>query len=227
MELLKRKLFHLIQTFAHRKGFVISYTQRNLGRERRFDLHSKPDYIRLSALEMAANEIYNNNIPGNIAEVGVYKGEFAKYMNAAFKDRPLYLFDTFEGFDSGDITNDKHHKYAEQAKNMFKDTSIDLVMSKMVHPDLCIIKKGYFPETAIGLESEFAFVSLDADLYDPIYDGLKYFYPRLSKGGYIFIHDYNNAAFAGSKSAVKTFCRENSVSYVPLCDGWGTAVITK
>ena len=28
-----------------------------------------------------------------------------------------------------------------------------------------------------------------------IYEGLKYFYPRLSLGGYIFVHDYNSSLY--------------------------------
>jgi len=56
-----------------------------------------------------------------------------------------------------------------------------------------IIRKGYFPETAKGLESEmFSFVMLDLDLYKPTLAGLEFFYPRVKAGGYIFAHDYNS-----------------------------------
>jgi O-methyltransferase len=56
-----------------------------------------------------------------------------------------------------------------------------------------------------GIEDNFAFVSIDADLYKPIYDGLVYFYKNLSNGGYIFVHDFNNAYFSGSGKAVEKF----------------------
>ena len=47
--------------------------------------------------------------------------------------------------------------------------------------DNCIVKRGVFPESAEGCtEERFAFVSIDADLYNPIYEGLNFFYPRLS-----------------------------------------------
>lgn len=73
----------------------------------------------------------------------------------------------------------------------------------------------------------FAFVSIDADLYKPIYEGLKYFYPRLSPGGYIFVHDYNTHIFHGAKQAVRDFCNESRVSFFPLSDHAGSAVIGK
>ena len=56
----------------------------------------------------------------------------------------------------------------------------------MAHPDNCIVKQGFFPETATDVEDTFCFVSIDTDLYEPIYQGLKFFYPKLEKGGYIF-----------------------------------------
>jgi O-methyltransferase len=101
-------------------------------------------------------------------------------------------------------------------------------MSKMKHPANCIVKAGYFPDTAEGLEDErYCFVSIDADLYNPIYEGLKYFYPRLSKGGYLFVHDYNRDIFKGAKEAVRQYCAENGLTFFPLTDSGGSAVLTK
>ena len=39
----------------------------------------------------------------SVAEGGVFRGDFAKYINKVFPDSKLYLFDTFEGFDSRDV----------------------------------------------------------------------------------------------------------------------------
>ena len=76
-------------------------------------------------------------------------------------------------------------------------------------------------------ELEFAMVSLDPDLYDPTYAGLRYFYPRLSRGGVIIIHDYNSYQFTGVAEAVRRYCREEGLFPVPLCDLHGTAVLRK
>ena len=42
------------------------------------------DFVRYTSLELCANEIKVNNVQGNIAELGVYKGEFAKKIKPAF-----------------------------------------------------------------------------------------------------------------------------------------------
>ena len=184
------------------------------------------DYNRYAILGLCYEEIMQNNLTGNIAELGVYKGEFAKRLNTLFPAKKLYLFDTFEGFDERDIKAE-HKRNLSKADQDFNVTSVELVRSKMPYPDNCIFCKGYFPESATGIEDIFCFVSLDADLYEPIYQGLKFFYPRLENKGYIFIHDFNNDQYPGARKAVTDYCSENNIGYTPIADSGGTVIITK
>ncbi|GHU97667.1 hypothetical protein FACS189483_04320 [Spirochaetia bacterium] len=185
------------------------------------------DIVRYSSLTLVAKEINEKKIPGCVAELGVYKGDFASRINSCFPDRKLFLFDTFEGFDQRDIHIEKSQNFSKAAAvNDFTNTSVDLVLKKMKYRNNCIVKKGYFPETAEGLEEQFAFVSIDPDLYEPIYQGLNYFYPRLEKGGYIFVHDCKGDVYGG-KAAVEKFSQEFNVPYFPLCDVCSTIVISK
>src|SRR3989338_5554484 len=78
------------------------------------------DYIRLATLELCAFEVTNKNIPGSVAELGVYRGDFAKKINEAFPDRKLYLFDTFAGFNTGDVEFDKNKGYSDLKKGSWK-----------------------------------------------------------------------------------------------------------
>ena len=59
---------------------------------------------------------------------------------------------------------------------------------------------------------------MDAHAYKPTKVGLEYFWPRMSPGGYIFCHDLQAPTFPVAKIAVKEFCEENGVSYVPMND---------
>lgn len=179
---------------------------------------------RAAAVELMSREIYRYGIEGNTAELGVYRGQFARLINYYFPDRKLYLFDTFKGFDDKDVKAD-----ADRVREFgdFSQTSEELVLSRMEHPENCIIRKGWFPDTAEGIEDKFCFVSLDADLYDPLACGLEFFYPRLVHGGVIMIHDFNNDNYSGARSAVKDFCDKNSIGYMCLSDQCGSAVITR
>ena len=183
--------------------------------------------LRLAALRMIACEIRERSIAGAIAELGVYRGDFALEMNRLFPDRDIYLFDTFEGFDGRDVDIENERKFSRAAVGNFADTSVQAVRERLPHPDRAVFRAGYFPETAEGVEEAFAVVSLDADLYKPLYEGLKYFYPRMTPGGYIIIHDYNNSRFSGARHAVRRFCEENRVFVVPLSDLHGTGILVK
>jgi O-methyltransferase len=101
------------------------------------------------------------------------------------------------------------------------------VATIMPHKDKVIICKGSFPETAVGLNEEFVFVSIDVDLFQPTLEALKYFYPRLVKGGAIMIHDYNAPAFPGVKQAVMKYSAEQEFICFPLADECGSLVILK
>jgi hypothetical protein len=185
------------------------------------------DYCRHMSIHLAAERINRQNIPGAIAELGVYRGELAAILNQLFADRTLYLFDTFEGFSVQDLADGQEAKHSEANVGDFQDTYLDVVLSRMRFPHQVIVRKGYFPETAEGLTDKFAMVSLDVDLYKPTLAGLKYFYPQLSKGGCIFVHDYNNRRYGGVKSAVEEFLGVTDAPLVQLPDLGGTAMILK
>jgi O-methyltransferase len=109
----------------------------------------------------------------------------------------------------------------------FSDTSVEAVLKRMIHPQNCKPVKGFFPESAKGIEDRFVFVSLDTDLYEPIYNGLHFFYPRLVNGGYIFVHDFNNEVYKGTREAVQKFCAEQNINFLPIPDLGGSVIIMK
>ena len=189
-------------------------------------LFTTNDIVRHKMLETVAREIRAKNLNGCVAELGVYKGDFARFINHYFPAHKLYLFDTFDGFDERDVEIENCYDHHAQ-KNDFTNKDIDLVLKKMKYPANCIVKKGWFPETAQDVDERFSFVSIDTDLYEPIYQGLLYFYPRLERGGYIFVHDYNGEVYNGAKKAVQKFSHEYNVPYVPLNDLCGSVVFSK
>ncbi len=189
------------------------------------------DYFRYRSFELIANEIIRNKVSGNVAEVGVFRGTFARLINVKFKDKKLYLFDTFESFNIDEFHDElKAGRVPKEFMEGFKYTSVKSVLDNMLYPDMCIIKKGLFPETTIGLENEeYAFASIDVDFEKSILEALRYFYPRLNTGGALFVHDYNNRFLEGVKKAVASYEEElgRNLSKVPLADEGGTIVIVK
>lgn len=185
------------------------------------------DYVREQTLALLAEEINRKSIDGCVAEVGVSDGSFARKINYLFADRKLYLFDTFDGLPKKDKQKAIGLGWGEMQYALEeKGTPVEQVLDRMPNRDMCIIKKGCFPET-FDVQDKFAFISLDVDFYDTVKNSLEKIYPYLSEGGYIMVHDYHNLSYTETKNAVMEFCDENQVAYVPIPDAGGSVVLVK
>lgn len=181
------------------------------------------DPIRYGTIALAINTIKKEKIKGHFAELGVFQGNTSKIIHLLAPKKKLYLFDTFEGFPV-EFLEDKGDS------NRFKNTQIEWVKKNIGNLNNIFIRKGIFPETTKGLESEtFAFVYLDADLYKSTLEGLKFFYPRISKGGYLLIHDYNNPqeSNAGVMRAVNEFMTDKKEKILEIPDVLGSIIIRR
>lgn len=185
------------------------------------------DFVRTQIFNLCAEQIKERGVPGAIAELGVFRGDQAHLISRLFPERTFHLFDTFEGFAFDDLKTEHSEGYSVASIGDFADTSVDLVLGKLLNPERVVVHKGFFPATAQGLEEIFAFVSLDVDLHDPTAAGLAYFYPRLSPGGFIFVHDYNNTRYNGVRDAVESFVAANACCTVPLPDFSGSILVMK
>ena len=124
-------------------------------------------------------------VPGAYAELGVYRGGSTKLIAEAKGDKPLHIFDTFAGLPP---TSPEDGTFFRQG--MFA-ASLESVQRYLADYPNLHFHPGWFPETAGAVENEtFAFVFLDADLYQSTKDGIDFFYPRLNPGGVLMTHDY-------------------------------------
>ena len=186
------------------------------------------DLVRGDMIILLLRTVLENEIKGEIAELGVYKGETARLIHHYLPERILNLFDTFEGFAKNDISRENDQIRNSESINHFKDTSIDSVLSFIDSKNSNVrVFPGYFPESVDkNLEhTTFAFVHLDADLYEPTRNGLEFFYPRVSSGGIILIHDYN--AWPGCRKAVDEFFCSKKEFPIPMPDKSGSAIVIK
>jgi O-methyltransferase len=185
-----------------------------------------PDRIRFYNFWLQAERLRREDIAGSMAEVGVYKGRTANVMHRCAPERPLHLFDTFEGFPASDL-EEESGRAAGYTTRHFAGTSPGRVRALLGDPPGLTIHKGYFQDTAAAVEDErFALVSLDADLARPTRAALAFFYPRLAPGGVILIHDYNSD-WPGLVAAVDNFCRDIPENPVPVPDADSTVMIIK
>lgn len=179
------------------------------------------DDVRYTALALAIQRLETERIEGAFAELGVYKGTTSRFIHRQAPHRRFYLFDTFDGFprEALEVADDSR----------FKDTSQDKVAKLIGNSQNIFFRAGCFPGTAAGLEEErFALVMLDFDLYKSALDAFRFFYPRMVRGGYFFMHDFNSpeSDYAISRAA-KEFLQDKQECLVEIPDIWGSAVFRK
>jgi O-methyltransferase len=179
------------------------------------------DPVRAFSIALALQTIQREGLAGDMAEVGVFRGDTSHLINLLCPDKRLYLFDTFDGFPAKDLEN--------RADARFSNTSEDYVKSRFADLTNIVFRKGYFPDTAVGLEDlRFCFVMLDADLYKPTLAGMEFFYSRMVPGGYIFAHDYTSHESDRAVSrALDGFLADKPEKLIELPDPWGSAVLRK
>ncbi len=185
---------------------------------------------RISFIRKFAEIVREQKMSGSVAECGVFQGHLARCINEFFCDKKLYLFDSFESFSEDDMQEERKFNFSQEMDNVkgwLKDTSVAKVMSKMSYPDNIVVKKGYIPDTLEGVEDEFCFVHLDMDVYKPTTHALRFFYPRMVKGGVILMHDYYAQEWLGIKRAVEEFEAELSMKLprIPAGDDFSMAII--
>ncbi len=239
MELIQRIEPRLIEKLKQNRYKLIAMNEKDavdsgrlVGNEKYANPIYMHDYFRYRSFEYAAELLEEEHVRGAVAELGVFRGYFSSLINQKFPDRKLYLFDTFEGFDKEETDKEaKKGRCDEMFVRFHADTSVGRMLANLPFPEQCQICKGFFPRSVTKeVEKEsFAFVSIDVDFEDSIYEGLDFFYPRMNCGGIIFLHDYNSAFLPGVKTAVKRYEQKIGcmLRKVPLADRAGTLVIMK
>jgi SAM-dependent methyltransferase len=184
------------------------------------------DLTRFFFLNLCIDQLLEENITGDLAELGVFKGNSA-FLLAKFAGRmktKAYLFDTFEGFDEKDFQGGTEKRYAQD----FSGTSLASV-KQFVGEENAVYVQGFFPDSLKQIDdlANLVLVHIDCDLEAPFREGLKYFYPRLKKGGFLIMHDYSSLFWPGAKKAMDEFFADKPEFIIPIPDKSGTCVIRK
>ena len=184
------------------------------------------DLVRLYFLCENVRRLEREQVPGDFAELGVYKGCSAKVLHQLAPGRRLWLFDTFAGFDDADAASES---LRQVKRRDFGDTSLAAVRAFLGDSALINYAVGRFPQTlaSVPADAHFALVHLDCDLEEPMRAGLEYFYPRVSPGGLLIMHDYGSGLWPGVTFAVDEFLRDKPERVISIPDKSGTAVIVK
>ena len=165
----------------------------------------------VEAYHLYAAAIAVRKIPGDAAEVGVFRGASAKLIRLALPDKPLHLFDTFEGLPQPEAVD------GDLCLGEFS-CSLDEVKHYLGSEPNTHFHVGIFPSSGTPAQDrKFVFVHLDVDLFDGTLAALNWFYPRMQPGGIIITHDYT--VLPGPTKAFDEFFNEKREPIVELAGG--------
>jgi hypothetical protein len=148
-------------------------------------------------------------LDGHAAEVGTYRGGSAYFIAASFVQRlghevPMEVIDTFEGHPEEKLSEHDSEIHADGSK--FLSTSYESVVDYLGPFGQLTVRKGEFSAVAAQLpERSYRLVHVDVDLYEPALDCLRYFGPRLVRGGIVLLDDYGAAACPGIRRAADEY----------------------
>jgi O-methyltransferase len=176
--------------------------------------------LRLDDLQACVESVVNDGIPGDLIEVGCWRGGAGILMRATLdclgaEGRTVWLADSFQGFpapvsdEGGGPDAPAYPQTLEpyMASFDYLAAPFDEVVEGFARfgcSDGVSFVKGFFEDTLPRLSGRrWSLARLDADTYDSTMLALACLYPGLSPGGYLVIDDYG--ALEECRAAVDEF----------------------
>jgi O-methyltransferase len=162
--------------------------------------HTLVDKLRCFMLYQFSRHVAS--LPGDVAEIGVYKGGTAKLLAKSFEstNKTVHIFDTFSGMPQSDPDRDFH------GAGEFGDASLEQVKNFLSDCSNIRFYQGIFPATSKPIQNRtFCLAHIDVDIYQSVLDCCSFFYHRMEKGGIMVFDDYGFVACPGAKIAADEF----------------------
>jgi O-methyltransferase len=190
---------------------------------------------RAMLASQAVQQSNEHGIPGDIVELGVWRGGMSCYMartqlRSGSANRSLWLFDTFEGMPPPSEHDDR------KSRLLYRDflngsKTVDSTGCGVLHGRWCYgalhhvqrlinstgypservrYMKGKVEETLRGapLPTQIAVLRLDTDFYSSTLAELEVLWPLLSPGGWLYVDDFYD--FRGCRAAVDQWLKNHS-----------------
>jgi len=181
--------------------------------------HTMVGRKRLDNIQHCLSVINSENITGDIAETGVWRGGSTIFMKGcmeawAMEDRVLWVADSFEGLPVPTLPQDAGHDFSI-TKAPILAVTLDEVRENFRRYDLLDERvkfiKGWFRDTLHEAPIQrLALLRLDGDLYESTRDSLRALYAKVVPGGFIIVDDFND--FEPCRRAVLEFREQHKIS---------------
>jgi Macrocin-O-methyltransferase (TylF) len=167
---------------------------------------------RLNNVQECVEQVLKDDIPGDLAECGVWRGGTTIFMRAVLKlysitDRNVWVIDSFQGLPKdgeGYTSFGGAEHLAVPAREVQKNFELYDLNDSQVK-----FLPGWFKHTLPTAPiKKLSVLRLDGDLYESQRDVLINLYPKLSLGGYVIIDD---PQMEGCGRAIKEYREERRI----------------
>ncbi|MBO6805948.1 TylF/MycF/NovP-related O-methyltransferase [Thalassospira sp.] len=170
-------------------------------------------FMLYDLLNLAFDNLGNE---GDIAECGCWKGQSTYMIAKLIQQRgeaSFHVFDSFEGlssFEDQDIDRNKTRDLTHldsRRKHFASDEA--KVRANLRNFNFISFYRGWIPDRFPEVEwASYKFVHIDVDMYQPYIDSIRFFYPRMLRGGVLVFDDYGSSGFPGARRAVDELAEE-------------------
>jgi O-methyltransferase len=174
---------------------------------------------RLDNLHWCIREVLREGVEGDFMECGVWRGGAGIFMRAALEaygdpERSVWLADSFRGLPPPDPERYPRDHGIRLDRRSQLAVSLDEVKRNFARYDLLDTRvhflEGWFRDTLPAAPVErLSILRLDGDLYESTIQALDALFPKLSRGGFAIIDDYN--AVPACRAAVDEYRESNGV----------------
>lgn len=180
--------------------------------------HTMVGRKRLDNIEDCLATIKKDDVPGDVAETGAWRGGASIFMKGCLtawgmRGRIVWVADSFEGLPVPSLPEDAGYDFSV-AKAPILAISLEEVQENFRRYDLLDdnvkFLKGWFRDTLhVAPIRELALLRLDGDLYESTMDALKALYDKVSPGGFVIVDDFND--FEPCRRAVLEFRDQHGI----------------
>jgi len=168
--------------------------------------------IRFYSMTQLIKNILKKDKIYDFVECGCWRGHSSYIISELIKKKKItfHIFDSFEGLSSSSLKDGNFFFRKDKKRIEQQFVSDEFFVKNNVLKKFNFLKfyKGWIPNRFKEVKNKkFSFVHIDLGLYKPTLEALKFFYPRLVKGGIIVSNVYNSSVFPGETRAWNEYFR--------------------
>jgi O-methyltransferase len=204
LRLLKSLAYRWVVRSCRRRSIILikqhafDQQRRDLGLDWPLFGYTMVGHKRLDNIQHCVEQVLANDIPGDFAETGVWRGGSIILMRALLKvhgamDRIVWAADSFQGMPApASPTDGLDLRSLDYLRVSLPEVRQNIARFGLLDEQVRFIP-GWFSESLPQAPIErLALLRLDGDLYSSTMDALSNLYVKMSPGGYVIIDDYHS-----------------------------------